>query len=987
MNTPDLLSDLNEAQKAAVTAGEGPFLIIAGAGTGKTTVITRRIAWLILEQGVKPEDILALTFTEKAAGEMEERVDRLLPYGYVQLWISTFHAFCERILRTHALDIGLPGDVKLLDQTAIWLLMRRNLHRFNLNYYRPLGNPTKFLHALIQHFSRARDEAISPEEYLAFSDSLILNSDVAVTEDDFGLDSVRIKEIADAYHIYQQLLLENNAMDFGGLITNTLKLFRERPAILDHYRKQFKYILVDEFQDTNWVQYELVKLLAAPANNLMVVGDDDQAVYAWRNASIAYIFQFKKDYPESKNVVLINNYRSSQKILDAAYKFIQLNNPNRLEYSFSQAGASLSKRLLSHNNDVSTIEHIHCATLNEEIDRVVAEIMKKKEEQSLQWSDFAILTRSNDAALPFIERLQELDVPYHFVAHKGLYTKPVIMDLLAYMRVLVHPYDGISMYRVLNMPPVNLSTASYLALGQFAHKKGYTLWQAMEHYLEITEIPEGEQAIIANLVTKMKGHIALSRTKRAAELFLHVVKDIGYLEYLKKEETKETHEAFRYLNALYKKIRALQQDDPALKLPDVLEIIDYEQQAGDEGSLPTDNDYDFDAVKIMTIHASKGLEFSYVFLVNMVDRRFPTVARSEGIPIPDALVKEEVSEGDIHLEEERRLCYVAITRAKRGIYFTSAQNYGGVRAKKPSRFLGELGFEVPEATKQAKKNDEFPSPAPENKSVAPIIPIPHVFSFTQLAAFASCPLQYKFAFILRIPTFGKASFSFGKSMHTTLEHMFTLIIERQGKQQAGLFGDTKLPYNEKGTLPSWDEVYELYKKSWIDEWYPSRADHDQYFEKGKAGLKRLYDDLEKNGVTPKAIERDFTLKMAIGNDQYALKGRIDRVDTAGKDSVSLVDYKTGTPKTLKDMRSEDKEQLILYQIACEDLFKEEVKDLTYYYLEDGSTASFLASDQEKQKVKERVMQRIEAIRASNFEATPGFQCTYCDFRDICEYRQ
>lgn len=986
MNTSDLLSDLNEAQKAAVTAGEGPFLIIAGAGTGKTTVITRRIAWLILEQGVKPEEILALTFTEKAAGEMEERVDRLLPYGYVQLWISTFHAFCERILRQHALDIGLPGDVKLLDQTALWLLMRRNLHRFNLDYYRPLGNPTKFLHSLIQHFSRARDEAISSAEYLEFANSLSLDDDIASTEDDFGLDATRIQEIADAYHVYEQLLLENNAMDFGGLITNTLRLFRERPAILNHYRHQFKYILVDEFQDTNWVQYELVKLLAAPSNNLMVVGDDDQSVYKFRGASLANILQFKKDYPESSEVVLTNNYRSSQQILDAAYQFIQLNNPYRLEYTLSQEGTNLSKRLDSQIPEMGTVEHIHCATLNDEVEQVIAEIVKKREEQSLLWSDFAILTRSNDAALPFIERLQELDLPYHFVAHKGLYTKPVIMDLLAYMRVLVHPFDGIAMYRVLNMPPINLSTSSYLALGQFAHKKGYTLWQGMEHHLEVTDISESEQAIIADLVAKLNGHITSARTKRAAELFLHIVKDVGYLEYLKKEETKETHEAFRYLNQLYKKIRTLQQDDPALKLPDVLEIIDYEQQAGDEGSLPSDNDYDFDAIKIMTIHASKGLEFSYVFLVNMVDRRFPTVARSEGIPIPDQLVKEEVSEGDIHLEEERRLCYVAITRAKRGIYFTSAKNYGGVRAKKPSRFLEELGFEVPEVEKKTEK-DEMPQPAPEGKNVAPIIPIPHVFSFTQLAAFASCPLQYKFAFILRIPTFGKASFSFGKSMHTTLEHVFRMIMERQGKQQGGLFGSEKLEYNDKGNLPSWDEVYELYKKSWIDEWYSSRADHDQYFEKGKIGLMRLYDDLVKNGVTPKAIERDFTLKMAIGNDQYSLKGRIDRVDEVGKEGVSLVDYKTGSPKTLKDMRSEDKEQLILYQIACEDLFKESVKELTYYYLEDGSTASFLASDGDKQKVKERVMQRIEAIRASNFEPTPGFQCKFCDFRDICEYRQ
>ncbi|MDP2656698.1 MAG: ATP-dependent DNA helicase [bacterium] len=987
MNTPDLLSDLNEAQKSAVTAGEGPFLIIAGAGTGKTTVITRRIAWLILEKNIKPEDILALTFTEKAAGEMEERLDRLLPYGYVQLWISTFHAFCERIIRQHALDIGLPGDVRLLDQTALWLLMRRNLHRFNLEYYRPLGNPTKFLHSLIQHFSRAKDEAVSPVEYLALAENLILNKDTGATEDgDIGLDAVRIKEVADAYHVYEQLLLENNAMDFGGVITNTLKLFRERPAILEKYRQQFKYILVDEFQDTNWAQYELVKMLATPRDNLMVVGDDDQAVYAWRNASVAYIFQFKKDFPASKEVVLTNNYRSAQEILDCAYRFIQLNNPHRLEYTLSQEGSGLSKQLTSYTKETGIVEHIHCGTLEEEIDRVITTILQKKEKETLAWSDFAILVRSNDAALPFIERLQEMDLPYHFIAHKGLYTKAVIMDVLSYMRVLIHPNDGVSMYRVLNMPPINLSTSSYLALGGFAHKKGYSLWQAMEHHLEITDIPEEEHAVIAGVVAMINRHSGEARIKKAAELFLHIVKDIGYLVYLKKEETKETHEAFSYFNQFYKKIRTLQQEDPSLKLADVLEIIGYEQQAGDEGSLPSDGGGDYDAIKIMTIHASKGLEFAYVFLANMVDKRFPTISRNEGIPLPDQLVKEEVPEGDIHIEEERRLCYVGITRAKRGIYFTSAQNYGGVRAKKPSRFLEELGFVIvtPEGTS---KDTSLPEPTMHTPSPAVIIPLPHVFSFSQLAAFASCPLQYKFAFILRIPTFGKASFSFGKSIHATLEALFRLILENTGKQQAGLFPNVDTGYNEKGTIPPWKTVEDLYEKSWIDEWYADRRTHDQYFEKGKEGLKQLHQDLLVNGVTPKAVERDFTLKMSIGSDQYSLKGRIDRVDMHGADGVAIIDYKTGTPKILKDLRTEDKEQLVLYQIACEDLFKEKVEELTYYYIEDGSRVSFLANEKEKEKLKERVQERIEAIRGSNFEPTPGFQCKFCDFWDICDYRQ
>jgi len=236
----------------------GPLLIIAGAGTGKTTVITRRIAWLILEKKINPDKILALTFTEKASTEMEERVDRLLPYGYVDLWISTFHSFAEKILRLHGLDIGLPTNFRLLSDSEQWFLVRKNLDKFNLDYYRPLGNPTKFIHALLRHFSRAKDEEIGPKEYLAYAESFKLDKDITPDES-AAQEAARLAEVANAYHIYQKILLENNALDFGDLINYALKLFKERPNILELYRKKFKYILVDEFQDTNWAQYELKK--------------------------------------------------------------------------------------------------------------------------------------------------------------------------------------------------------------------------------------------------------------------------------------------------------------------------------------------------------------------------------------------------------------------------------------------------------------------------------------------------------------------------------------------------------------------------------------------------------------------------------------------------------------------------------------------------------------------------------------------------------
>jgi DNA helicase-2/ATP-dependent DNA helicase PcrA len=356
------LSKLNKEQKQAVEHGLGPMLIVAGAGTGKTTVITQRIANLIEKKLAKPEEILAVTFTEKAALEMEERVDKLLDFGYMDLWISTFHAFCEKVLRENALDIGLPPDFKILDSTASWLLARQNLDRFELKYYRALGNPTKFIQALISHFSHCKDQEVYPENYLEYADELKTTDNGPEDQ-----ETERIKEVANAYHIYQQIMLENSCLDFGDLINYCLKLFKKRPLILKKYREKFKYILVDEFQDTNWSQYELIKLLAEPVNNLCVCADDDQAIYRWRGASFSNIVKFQEDFKNAKQVSLINNYRSSQNILDKSYNFIIQNNPDRLEFRIK-----INKKLqASSQAGVGIIEHIHAKTLDEEVGEVI----------------------------------------------------------------------------------------------------------------------------------------------------------------------------------------------------------------------------------------------------------------------------------------------------------------------------------------------------------------------------------------------------------------------------------------------------------------------------------------------------------------------------------------------------------------------------------------------------------------------------------------
>ncbi len=1054
----NLLADLNDEQKQAVTHSDGPLLIVAGAGTGKTTVVTRRIAWLIESGKCKSEEILALTFTEKAAGEMEERVDRILPYGYVNLWISTFHSFCQRILERHGLDIGIPNEFKLFDTTASWLLIRKNLDRFDLDYYRPIGNPTKFIHALLQHFSRAKDEGVLPEDYVRYAQGLRLSKDAEKSTILHEDEVKRAEEIASAYHVYQQLLLENGGLDFGDLLVYTRELFINRPAILEHYRRQFAYILVDEFQDTNWIQYEIVKLIAAPKNNITVVGDDDQAVFMFRGASYHNIIQFKKDYPQSREVFLTQNYRSCQNILDCAYQFIQLNNPDRLEWQLNNNnladrrnprlgvslprhtepdGASLrnfsaekypaprkkcpngdfvnerevlSKRLRANHALPGTIEHIHCATLDDEQEAVIQKIRTLKEHDStLQWSDFSILVRANDMAQSFGRYAGSVGIPYYVVALKGLYTKPIVMDIFAMCTVALRPHDGPALWRVLNMPTCSFAPSTLIALSHYAHKQGLSLIEACQKCDVISDISKEDRASIRDVVARIEKHSVLARTKPASEVFLTIVRDAGLLDYLKDADTDEKRAGLKYLDALYKKVRECAGGIPDARLADVLEIIAMEQEAGEQGSVPKADDISPDAVHIQTCHSAKGLEFRHVFIVNLVDRRFPTTERADAIELPRALLKEISPQGDAHLEEERRLFYVALTRAKEGIYFTSSQDVGGVRKKKLSRFLYEAGV-VGEAHDE--KSMSFPrrrESSTDTSSLYGLDPgfrrddkegcmknvtapqqaapykLPGVYSYSQLAAFDKCPLQYKFGFILKIPVFGKPSLSFGRTLHLTLQRFFQTIHDTASKNQPALFNTGESAYTASERIPSLDDLFDIYNEVWIDEWYTDKRQKDEYRERGREILKRVHAEVCATHPQPQALERDFTIKVGTPPNLYTIKGRIDRVDACDDGTVEIIDYKTGAGK--ESLTSDDKDQLMYYQIACQELFGEQPSKLTYYYLEDGNKMSFLGSDKDIQKLKTKAVSMIEKIQKSDFSATPGWQCKYCDFRDICEYRK
>ncbi|MEA3249455.1 MAG: ATP-dependent DNA helicase [Patescibacteria group bacterium] len=975
--TPDsAVKGLNPEQEAAVTHDDGPQLIVAGAGTGKTMVITRRIAWLVATGKAKPEEILALTFTDKAAEEMEERVDKLMPMGYVDLWISTFHSFCQRILQDYGLHIGLTDDARLLNEVDQYLLIRNSFDRFDLDYYRPVGNPTRFVQALLKHFSRAKDEVVTPEEYVEFAKNRALDKDRSGS--DGAEDDSRLQELADAYHTYQQLLLERGEMDFGDLNMYVLDLFKKRPAVLNELRQRFKYILVDEFQDTNWAQYELVKALAGDERNITVVGDDDQSIYKFRGASISNILQFKEDYPDSAECVITTNYRSLQKVLDTAYNFIQLNNPNRLEVKLGgEDGKGMSKRLTADRDGRAEVAHLHYATLKDEVQQVIGTISKIKEGAGeIAWSDFAILVRSHSHAEPFVAELQRRGIPFQYLALKGLYGKPVVLDCINYLKLLDNYHESSALYRILSSPVYSLPGADLIELTHIAdNRKGESLYDAIKRRHELKDLSAEGLGVLDRLMRNLAEHSQSVRKEGVLNIAKRFLYESGYIEQLKSYDTLEKEENVNLIRQFLERIKRHEERHEDATLRSFMQELELERESGDMGTLAFDVNTGPDMVRVMTVHSSKGLEFPYIFIVNMVDQRFPTNRRGGEIELPDELTKEIIPEGDMHLEEERRLFYVAMTRAKDGLFLSSAEDYGGKRKKKPSRFLVELGFDKTPIAPSVQLLEDM-KPKPEIDSGPPEYRPPSSFSFSQLEAYTKCPYQYRFAHVLRLPIFGKASMSFGKTMHATLEKFMTELVVRDGSEQENLFGD-----DGSGGVPvSQVELLEMYEECWIDDWYPGPKEKEEYRDLGKKMLVSFYESVTADRPKPHLLEQAFKIK--IGGQTF--RGKIDRIDSLPDGSHEIIDYKTGKPK--EKLSKDDKRQLLLYQLAAGRVLGLKPTRLTFHFLKDDSRQTFIGADKDLSALEGEVEEIVAKIIAGDFTPSPGMQCKYCDFRGVCEFK-
>ena len=530
-----LLRGLNPEQLRAVTHGEGPLLVVAGAGTGKTQVITRRIAWLIATRRARPAEILALTFTDKAAEEMQVRVDELVPYGYTDTAIGTFHAFGDRLIREFALELGLPTDVRVLSRPEVVIFLREHLFEFELDEYRPLGDPTRFLAALATLFSRCKDEDVAPASYLEYADRVAaeaaaVRAAVAIAGEDGSaadqdaLDAAsaaaetarRQLELARAYARYQELLAANGFIDFGDQVSLALRLVRDSPAVREQLQRRFRYILVDEFQDTNRAQSELVALLAEPRRNVTVVGDDDQSIYKFRGAAISNILEFQERYRGARVVVLRRNYRSLAPLLDAAYRLIRFNDPDRLEVR-----SGLSKRLRAERSvaEPRPVRLEAFATGSEEADWLAAEIGRRIA-AGARPRDHVILVRVNAAADPILRSLNIAGIPWRFSGTSGLYARPEVRLLLAFLRTVADPSSSVDVYGLAASDVYGLGGEDLTAIVNAARRRNRSLWEVVEELDRqpgVLRVSAETRAAVARLVADVRVFLELAHERPAGE--------------------------------------------------------------------------------------------------------------------------------------------------------------------------------------------------------------------------------------------------------------------------------------------------------------------------------------------------------------------------------------------------------------------------------------------------------------------------------------
>ncbi len=966
---------LNPQQRAATEHGEGPLLVVAGAGTGKTRVITERIRRLLeSDPALHGEAIVGLTFTDRAAGEMKHRIIRAAGERGRGVFLGTFHAFCSSLL------IERTPELRTLEPEDHWILLRRNLRVLALDRYRRLADPGQFLRDFVSFFSRCQDELITPDDYERYVASLAEKygrERNGLAQNKLGEDERRTREeliaqqqeIARAYRASDRLLRERSLLTFGMQLLDAVRTLDDDPAFASRLRERFRYILVDEFQDTNVAQLELLWRLGAGHGNIVAVGDNAQAIYRFRGASFGSFTIFLKqfagvspgDAAAAARFVrpLVDNYRSAGRILRVA---------GRITHFLEDSPLLPKKELVPHKPDGEKVRIVEFASAEEEAHWITAEI-ERLHRAGKRWDSFAALYRIHAHRDALVEALEAAGIPF-VIRNLSILNHPLVRDVLAYLRLLARPWDNVACARVLAALAWGLEAADLVRLCERTTKRQPALWdalQAAQGQLPFTGQPHRTTELVAGL-SELRSQ---ARRKTAGELF------DALAEWLQLPLVVGPDDR-RYLDRLAQFIREWQSKSETSRLAEFVEYLDYFTQASGQINLEQEAG---EAVRLMTVHAAKGLEFDHVFILRLTQRGFPQPSRKTVLAFPEDLMKEELPEGDFHTQEERRLFYVALTRARERLTLTTVVN----KRSRPSVFLDDI-LSTPHLARQnveqlAPRQRAIVKPrqlsmddslftvtrrtsrvhsriATWARQYRPPVFEPLRLSASAIKSYEDCPQQYLFRSVWGIRGGPQAATTFGNVMHTTVKYLIAAL--RKGN---------RLPF---------EEVEAIFRREWSSAGFEDGYQEECYLGDGIAQLRAFYESCLATPADILAQEKSFTLEL---DNNIQVTGRMDQINRAGPGEVEIVDYKTGKPKTDADARKDL--QLSIYALASREVLGLQPAQLVYYNLQ---TNQRVAAEREEKQLRgvRGVIQDVAAnIRAREFPAYPGFPCKMCEFRFLC----
>ncbi len=923
-----------KTQLEVIGHDNGPMLVVAGAGTGKTAVITQRVARLILAEKAKPEQVLALTFTDKAAAEMQQRVDELLPYGYLDTQIMTFHALADRIMREFALDAGISPEFQLLSDVQQTIILQEVLSSTEFKYFSPQYDPFAFISSIKSSISRLKDEGISAQDFSKLVGKLKNTAD--------GEENESMPDLAKIYSKYNSICDTKNSLDFGDLLLKLQHLLKNRKTIKRELNRRYKYILVDEFQDTNSIQMKIISELLDKDQNIMVVGDDDQAIYSFRGASVQNILSFRKEFPSSKIVVLKDNYRSGQAILDAGYQLIQHNNPDRLEIA-----EKIDKQLISHKYPDALVSIDEYGNKLGEIEGVVERIGELIN-SGVEPRETAILLRKNNQIKSYILELQKKKIPYHVHQDVELFEQKSVKMLVALSKSITDTTDSSSLYQLLVSDLFkNKNIHQLIDLSSRAKRQNSSLFEFLSD-------EDQKQPWIESALGMIISWREMLSEYSAGEVLFAAVKSSGFLKRALDESRTNVDMALevQYLTDFFKLVK---QFEMASSSPSLNELCDYldEIKMSSADIMSEISPLDISGVQIMTVHKSKGLEFDNIFLPELTEQIFPTYNRGERIRLPKEIIAPGI--GD-QFQEERRLFYVAITRARQKAYLSYAKDHGGKRDKKVSRFVVEaLGKEW------NKKSNLIPSQRSMSELLTSFEPIEKkaekekilsrlykgdwlYLTTNQIADYLRSPKEFWLFHVLHLPKGPFHSLVYGSSIHAALEHYYK--------------------FRLKGKEVDLTEIFRVYESSWKSEGFISIEHEKSLFEIGKKAIASYVFSHKDDGLKPISIEQPFELQLA--DIKTVISGRYDIV-LESKHGLEIRDFKTSRVSDQKkaDAKAKQSVQLGIYALSWEKLQQAPVAYTSLEFVEDGFVGTNPRVDNEKSL--ELIKKAVEGIKNMEFD--------------------